>query len=269
MTQLIVNFLFQLFYYVVLILLMGFIIGLLNKLFYSLLYNNRVVCFITGLIGTPIHELSHALMCIIFMHKIEEMRLYRISNDGVLGYVDHTYNKKNIYAASGNYLIGAAPIIVGSVIIYLLTIFLLKDMGLAINNEVHNFVSSPISFNSFYILIKTTTINLFTSFSFSWQSLLYIFIVLCLALHMNLSNADIKCALLGLPFLVVILALVNVLLYYLLVNWYEPFLNIMFLGGSYLLVTLLISLLFSLVLVLFASLIRLIIVILKPRNKNS
>ena len=269
MTQLIINYLFQLFYYVVLIISVGFVIGLLNKLFYSLLYNNRVVCFVTGLIGTPIHELSHALMCIIFMHKIEEMRLYRISDDGVLGYVDHTYNKKNLYAASGNYLIGTAPIIVGVVIIYLLTIFLFNDMGIAMNNDVNTFVSSPISFMGFYTLIKNTIANLFNSFQFSWQSLLYIFVVLCLALHMNLSNADIKCALLGLPFLVVILALVNVLLYYLLTNWYEPFLNIMFLGGSYLLVTLSISLLFSIVLVLFASLIRLIIVILKPRNKNS
>lgn len=269
MSDLLINFIFQLFFYVILIMLVGFIIGLLNRLFYSLLYNNRVVCYITGLIGTPIHELSHALMCILFMHKIEEMRLYRISNDGVLGYVDHTYNKKNLYAASGNYLIGTAPIIVGVVIIYLLTIFLFNDMGIAMNNEVHNFVSSPISFMGFYTLIKNTIANLFNSFAFSWQALLYIFIVLCLALHMNLSNADIKCALLGLPFLVIILALVNVLLYFVLYNWYEPFLNVMFLGGSYLIVTLSISLVFSLVLVLFASLIRLIIEILKPRNKNS
>ena len=259
MRELLVNFLIQLFYYVILIIVGGFIIGLLNRLFYSLLFNNRVVCYATGLIGTPIHELSHALMCLIFFHKIEEIRLYRISDDGVLGYVNHSYNKKNIYQVSGNYLIGTAPIIVGSIIIYLLTIFLLKDAGLTINESVNTFVSSSISFMGFITLIKESLLAIFTSFSFSWMSLLYIFVVLCLALHINLSNADIKGALLGLPFFILLLVIINAVLYFIPFNVYEPFLGVMFTGGSYLLVTLVISLMFSIVLVLIALIIRLII----------
>ena len=42
----------------------------------------------TGWIGTPIHELGHAAFCVLFRHKITEMKLYNPNpTDNTLGYV--------------------------------------------------------------------------------------------------------------------------------------------------------------------------------------
>lgn len=55
-------------------------------------------CLLTGLIGIPIHELGHAYFCLIFGHKIKNIKLFSFSSfEYSLGYVNHSYNpKKNI-----------------------------------------------------------------------------------------------------------------------------------------------------------------------------
>ena len=99
-----------------LIFIFGFTIAAINKRFYyNLGDKSHIVCIATGFIGTPIHELSHALMCIIFGHKINEIKLFTPScSDGLLGYVNHSYNSKNFYQRMGNFFIGIAPIVFGS-----------------------------------------------------------------------------------------------------------------------------------------------------------
>ena len=92
------NTLEQLLSFVGIVYLVGFIISILNRAFYSLVGNTRATVYATGFIGTPIHEISHALMCILFGHRIVEMKLFQIdSDDGTLGYVKHTSNPRNIY----------------------------------------------------------------------------------------------------------------------------------------------------------------------------
>ncbi|MDR3490768.1 MAG: hypothetical protein P4M12_01845 [Gammaproteobacteria bacterium] len=45
----------------------------------------------TAWLGTPIHELGHALMCLIFAHKIKDIKLLTLNQaDGTLGYVSHS-----------------------------------------------------------------------------------------------------------------------------------------------------------------------------------
>lgn len=85
--------------------------------------------FITGWIGTPVHELGHAIFCVLFGHKIKELKLYSPNAaDGTLGFVHHAYNPKSTYQKIGNFFIGAGPIIFGSLVIYAISYYLVPDM---------------------------------------------------------------------------------------------------------------------------------------------
>ena len=101
--DILVCYLLQIVFTVGLIVLFGFLIAFCNKRFYANFGNyGRAVCYITGAIGTPLHECAHALFCLIFGHKVTEIKLFQINAaDGTLGYVNHSYNPKNIYHKVG------------------------------------------------------------------------------------------------------------------------------------------------------------------------
>ena len=69
--------------------------------------------------GTVIHELSHAAMCLLFRHRVTEMKLFAPDrHSGTLGYVNHRFDPSSPYQVIGNFFIGLAPIIAGSLVIY-------------------------------------------------------------------------------------------------------------------------------------------------------
>ncbi len=71
-----------------------------------------------GWLGTAVHELGHALFCPLFAHRIDEIRLFDPSmSRGSLGYVSHSWNRKNPWAKVGNLLIGLGPILLGTALI--------------------------------------------------------------------------------------------------------------------------------------------------------
>ena len=116
--QIALSFVLQVVFTVGLIFLFGWLISLCNRRFYANFGKfGRAVCYITGIVGTPVHELSHAFFCVLFGHHITEMRLFRISDDGTLGYVNHSYDRKNLYQQTGNFFIGVAPIVVISALL--------------------------------------------------------------------------------------------------------------------------------------------------------
>ncbi|AFS01214.1 hypothetical protein [Lentilactobacillus buchneri] len=65
-----------------------------------------------GFLGIIIHEASHLLVALIFGHHIDQFRLLRVpsADNDTLGYVHHTWNKRNLYQNMGNLFIGVAPI---------------------------------------------------------------------------------------------------------------------------------------------------------------
>ena len=60
------------------IVVVGFILGFLRNKSIANFYKafGRKSIYITGFIGVPIHELSHAIVAIIFKHKIKEIKHY-------------------------------------------------------------------------------------------------------------------------------------------------------------------------------------------------
>ena len=72
----------------------------------------------TAWLGTPIHEFSHVVMCWIFRHRIEEVRLFDPDvNAGRLGFVRHSFHRGNWFEEFGNVWIGTAPLL-GAVAAY-------------------------------------------------------------------------------------------------------------------------------------------------------
>lgn len=256
-----INTLIQIGIFVVSIYVVGFIISIINKLFYKIAGTSKAVIYGTGIIGTPIHELSHALFCVIFLHKITEIKLFQInSEDGTLGYVKHAYNKKNIYHLIGNFFIGVAPILIGTIILILLLKLMVPTVFDGIVDIINNFVKAnteSFNFFDFFNLIGNIFIIFFKSAT-NWLWWIYFIICFFIALHMNLSKADLKGTVVAIPFIIIIFAAINFILYFIAKDAYNSYLNVMWIGGMYLLSILLLSLLYSFISLGFALIIGLI-----------
>lgn len=200
------------------IILVGFFLGVLRdnsiKNFQRSFGMNAVM--VTAFIGVPVHELSHAIVAIIFRHHINDMKLLqKPDGNGVLGYVNHSYNTRSIYQEVGNFFIGIAPIFGGIISIIALMRFLVKDAYVkfiqilvanfhitTLNKEIFKGIA-----NSYLGLIKTI---------FSLSNLknpcfyLFIFLAICISSHISLSSADIKGASRGLSIIFILLFFLNI-----------------------------------------------------------
>ena len=262
------NVLLQLISFVGFVYLFGFIISIINKLFYNVTGNSRAAVYSTAFIGTPIHELSHALMCIVFGHKITEIKLFQInSDDGTLGYVKHSSNPRNIYHQIGQYFIGVAPIFVGSFVLYFAMKYFLLDTYYDVNSlfiKLNSAGGGALGWvghigDAFVFLIKSILGNAFQSL-YGW---LFILISMCIALHMNLSTADIKSSVAALPLLAIILAAVNLILGFVSTSAYSAFIGFMNSAGIFVGLMLLLSLILSLFCIVIAYAVRWIMSLIK------
>lgn len=260
--NILLSFVMQLFFSVGVIWLFGFLISLCNKIFYQNFGSwGKTACYITGAIGTPIHECSHALFCIIFGHRIEQIRLFQIdSNDGTLGYVWHSYNRKNVYHLIGNFFIGIAPIIVITALLYLIALPLVPDMLNSIFSEVSTLDTSIGFQNIFPNLWEVIKIIFSQIGNFKWWLFVIIGIFLCL--HMTLSMEDIKSAFSGAFILTGLLLAVNLILgtidHLAAANSLSFFTDKVLFLGTYLASFLLLALVISLIAVAFSAIIKLI-----------
>lgn len=96
------------------------------SMYYCRLLGQRTT-LILGVVGVPIHELSHLLLCLLFGHKIQDFSLYKPSADGSLGYVEHQY-KISWFSPFANLMIGLAPIAGGLGAFVGLTFWLRPDL---------------------------------------------------------------------------------------------------------------------------------------------
>jgi len=93
----------------------------------------------TAWIGTPIHELGHLLMCRLFKHEIIKFKLLDLKDpDGILGYVNHEWDRKSLYQNIGNFFIGMGPIFSGTAVLILgIYIFLPNSSTSPTGSENH------------------------------------------------------------------------------------------------------------------------------------
>lgn len=201
-----VGVLIQLFSTVGVIFLFGFLIALLRRLFCSISGTaGPKILLATGFIGTPIHELSHALMCIVFGHKIRKIKLYDPnSTSGTLGYVDHSYNRKNLYHQIGNFFIGIAPLLFGAFLIVLLMYLLVPSVFLSVTRvAVDLSLESAFPIGEFFGFFGSAIMAIFCSLV-SLEGWIFVLLAILIASHMEMSGSDMKSGLWGLLFILLI-----------------------------------------------------------------
>ena len=174
---------------------------------------------VTSIVGTPVHELGHALMCLLFGHKITDMKLWDVhATDGTLGYVTHSYNPKNPYKQLGNLFIGVGPVFSGLAVITLLLWLCFPDtLGehLALSGDM-------IASGDGILAVLGESLNMiprmFEEMSngdvhVAWR-ILGIVGMLSISLHINLSPADIKGALRAIPWYLALAFVFSVIVFF-------------------------------------------------------
>ncbi len=163
----------------------------------------------TAWIGTPFHELSHALLAKVFGHTITELSLFSPNQaTGGLGHVDHSYNPKNIYQKLGNFFIGAAPLFIGSFILAILLYFLVPNGKEIFHTLPQTLNNIPAVLSSLY-----TTLHLLFSPAnlHTWNFWLFLYISFAIASHLAPSKEDRRNMWGGFFWIVLILFLVNII----------------------------------------------------------
>lgn len=256
------NLLLQLLFTVGLVAVCGLVIWLLNKVFYKLIGDyGKIAYILTGSIGTPVHEAGHAIFCVLFGHKVVEMKLYQPnSKDGVLGYVSHTYNKKNVYHQIGNFFIGLGPIILGSGVLLLLMFLLVPDLLGELSDTMNLLALLNLDLFSFstigYIFeILWEIVTTFFSTASLTDPLWWLFMIpaCSIALHMSLSASDIKGSAIGFIFIVSALLITNIILYFVNIDAMWAMTDWSLRISEFILNFLVISILLSLILVFIAG----------------
>lgn len=96
----------------VLPLVFGLAVGLFHRLF-CLLVGNRCalpLLFATHVVIVPIREFFHLVAAFVCLHRVDDFRLLQLHDpEGEIGFVEHSYNRKNPFAVFGNFLFAILP----------------------------------------------------------------------------------------------------------------------------------------------------------------
>lgn len=172
----------------------------------------------TGWLGTPIHELSHAIMCRLFGHRVDEVVLFEPDPEsGRLGYVRHSFRRHNWFEEVGNVFIGIAPLIGGSIVLgLLLWLFYPGPIGAAIE-AANGQTDDPTLFGRAWSIVTLMGRDIVTPANLAtvrfWT---FIYLVFCVGSHMAPSRSDYRGAgrgalILSIPLLIVVALLATFL----------------------------------------------------------
>ena len=201
------------------LLLLGWLIHLSSRLLENqtvLMFGLRGYLYLFGWIGTPVHELGHALFCPLFGHRIHGIRLFSPSTrTRSAGYVEHSYSGRNPYHLVGNFFISIGPLLLGTVLIYLILRYLAR-FPLQMESTLVS-TDSPAGFLGWsgfvFSELKSLATGIVRNIHFSdYKLYLAAYLVLGLGSSMTLSPQDISSGLKGLAALLGLIFLLNLVL---------------------------------------------------------
>jgi hypothetical protein len=176
--------------------------------------------YLVAWLGTPIHELGHALFCLIFGHRIDNISLFRPDPvTGTLGYVYHKWNPKNPWHVLGNFFIGVGPMVLGSGVLFALFYFMIPGSDRVwetLRVSVGTVAQDSLVAGYFHVFRDATLVIIkiiFTSANLShWLFWLFLYLSVCVASNIRLSWADVKGSLAGLGCILLVFLLMNLIL---------------------------------------------------------
>ena len=174
----------------------GLIAWVARKLFmYFVGDSAKLVLYASSVVGTPVHELGHALMCILFAHRITDMKLLlpprRRSN--TLGYVQHSYNRKNPWAVFGNLFISFGPIFSGLGVMILVLTLCFPAQWNAYLDSSRLAVESGTNIQTALAGVFSLLLSLFDGMKVNvLRTALGLIIILSVSQHITLSLADLR-----------------------------------------------------------------------------
>lgn len=141
----------------------------------------------TAWLGTPIHEFSHLIVAKLFRHQIVRVSLFAPNKEtGVLGCVDHSYNPKSLWQRIGNFFIGAAPLIGGSLTLGGLLYFFVPS-----GKEIFTALPSTSSVDMLLVSIQKTLRALWNpAYLNTWKFWIFLYVSFCIASHLAPSSKD-------------------------------------------------------------------------------
>lgn len=198
------------------------VLSIITHLFWKMLYKKHIKLLrYTTYIGTPIHEMGHLIMCIIFRHKIISFKLVKFDmSTGELGYVEHDFNHRNLYHQIGNFFIAIGPILLGGLLVLGLNYWFLPTSTSMFIEKLTS--TQDLYYNIFdinilketYVLYQTWFKSIIKEINFAQiKTYVSLILILSIVLNIDLSKADLYLAKKGILFLVITLIVSNVLLY--------------------------------------------------------
>ncbi len=184
---------------------------------------------LTGWLGTPIHELSHAVTCWIFGHRIDDIQLFSPDpRTGRLGYVKHSFQSGHWWQELGTVAIATAPLFGGGAVLLALAGWFYPD---SVREAWNAFTFDDR--RSIVAQLQQLSIPLTTLLGgiFQWNNWgtvrlwVFLYLVLCVGCHWAPSRTDYQGAIRGAVVLGFMLFAAGILLWVfpsvgsLAVNW--------------------------------------------------
>ncbi len=166
-------------------------------------------------IGTTIHETGHLIVAMIFGHTVTSYRPFAPDRKtGTLGSVETTFNPGNLYQYIGLFFIGIAPVVFGTLVIFVALYLLFREQLSDVSARMAIDASTVGSIPSQIITASLA----FLSFLFrpdhlaDWRLYVFLYIAFVIGSSISLSNADVKVATPGCTTFIALLFLFNLAL---------------------------------------------------------